>query len=165
MLKGPAGWPGCRFAPGGGGENASCLGASEGRSHDTYGRVCGHCRRSGLAHSFALLRGRSLPLCSSLARDEQKLIPFIKAAMAVNPKLTLWAVPWTGPSWLKDSDNYWCGTLRPEPKYQAAYALYLAKAAKAYRAAGLNLGYLVIQNEPAHGGLWNGSACPKPTCK
>ena len=26
----------------------------------------------------------------SLARDEQKLLPFIKAAMQVNPKLTLW---------------------------------------------------------------------------
>eukprot|EP00729_Bicosta_minor_P025610 gene25610-13212_t len=32
----------------------------------------------------------------SLARDEEKLIPFIKAAMEVNPELTLWGVPWTG---------------------------------------------------------------------
>merc|ERR1719272_2315025 len=99
----------------------------------------------------------------SLARDEEKLIPFIKAAMAVNPSLTLWGVPWTGPSWLKDSDNYWCGTLSTDPGKPAAYALYLAKAAKAYRAAGLNFEHLAIQNEPSHGGLWNGSACPKLT--
>ena len=44
-----------------------------------------------------------------------------------------------------------------------SYALYLAKAAKLYRAAGLNFKHLFIQNEPSHGGIWNGSACPKKT--
>ena len=87
----------------------------------------------------------------SLARDEQKLLPFIKAAMEINPELKLWAVPWTGPSWLKDSDVYYCGSLSQDPKKRAAYALYLAKAAKAYRAAGLNLENVAIQNEPSHG--------------
>ena len=53
----------------------------------------------------------------SLARDEQKLLPFIKAAMRINPNLTLWGVPWTGPSWLKDSDVYYCGKCNIAPLF------------------------------------------------
>ena len=78
----------------------------------------------------------------NLARDRTKLIPFIKAAMAVNPALKVWGSPWTAPEWLKDSapqapSDEGCGSLNQDPKYQSAYALYLAKAAIAYRAAGL----------------------------
>ena len=35
----------------------------------------------------------------------------------------------------------------------------LAKAAKAYRAAGLNFEHLAIQNEPNQGDTWNGKSC------
>ena len=31
----------------------------------------------------------------------QKLIPYIKAAQAVNPNLRFWASPWTPPVWMK----------------------------------------------------------------
>ena len=103
----------------------------------------------------------------SLARDNERLLPFIKAAMAVNPALKVWGSPWTGPEWLKDSapqapKNEGCGSLNQDPKYQAAYALYLAKAAIAYRAAGLNFEHLAIQNEPNQGGRWSGG--PKGHC-
>jgi glucosylceramidase len=37
----------------------------------------------------------------TLARDKMKLLPYIKAAMAVNPALQVWGSPWTGPEWLK----------------------------------------------------------------
>lgn len=98
----------------------------------------------------------------TLARDEEKLLPYIRAAMQINPNLTLWGSPWTGPYWLKDSapqapNNYGCGSLDPDPAKRAAYALYLAKVAQAYRTAGLNFEHLAIQNEPSHGTLWNNS--------
>jgi O-glycosyl hydrolase len=51
------------------------------------------------------------------------------------------------------------GSLSPIAKDRAAYALYLARAAKAYRAAGLNFTHLAIQNEPNQGDTWNGKSC------
>jgi glucosylceramidase len=33
----------------------------------------------------------------SLARDRTKLLPYIKAAMEVRPKLKVWGSPWTAP--------------------------------------------------------------------
>ena len=92
----------------------------------------------------------------NLARDHIKLIPFIKAAMEVNPELKVWGSPWTAPEWMKDSapqapNNEGCGSLNQDPKYLASYALYLARAAQAYRSAGLNFEHLAIQNEPNNG--------------
>ena len=57
------------------------------------------------------------------------------------------------------NNNYGCGSLSQNATIQAAYALYLARAAKAYRAAGLNFEHLAIQNEPNQGSLWNGHSC------
>jgi hypothetical protein len=100
----------------------------------------------------------------NLSRDNSKLLPYIKAAMAVNPHLRVWGSPWTGPTWMKDSapqmpKNEGCGSLSPDPKLRAAYALYLAKAAKSYIAAGLKFEHLAIQNEPNQGSTWNGHSC------
>ena len=36
----------------------------------------------------------------SIARDKEKLIPFIKAALQVKPDLHLWASPWVVPAWM-----------------------------------------------------------------
>lgn len=100
----------------------------------------------------------------NLTRDDGNLLLYIKAAMAVNPDLKVWGSPWTGPEWMKDSApqmprNAGCGSLSSDPKAQAAYALYLAKAAKAYIAAGLHFEHLAIQNEPNQGATWNGHSC------
>ena len=37
----------------------------------------------------------------SIARDERYLIPYIKAALALRPDLTLFASPWSPPTWMK----------------------------------------------------------------
>lgn len=42
----------------------------------------------------------------SIDRDRQMLIPFIRAAKAVNPSLRIWASPWCPPSWMKVSGHY-----------------------------------------------------------
>ena len=49
----------------------------------------------------------------SLSRDGQKLIPYIKAAQAVNPNLRFWSSPWTPPMWLKTGYNSDSGTKKP----------------------------------------------------
>ncbi|MFM2360161.1 MAG: hypothetical protein RLY16_2154 [Bacteroidota bacterium] len=42
----------------------------------------------------------------SIANDLQTLIPFIKKAQQYNPKLQIWASPWSPPSWMKYNQHY-----------------------------------------------------------
>lgn len=50
----------------------------------------------------------------SIANDEETLIPFIKAALAVRPDLKLWASPWCPPTWMKYNKHYACMYQDPE---------------------------------------------------
>ncbi len=84
----------------------------------------------------------------SIERDRKHLLPYIKAAMAVQPELQCWASPWTPPEWMKDNDRYNGGHLRWEPKVLNAYANYFSKWIKDYRAEGVNLYAVTPQNEP-----------------
>ncbi len=47
----------------------------------------------------------------SLARDEQSLIPYLQAARRHQPDLTLFASPWSPPTWMKQPPAYNNGTL------------------------------------------------------
>ena len=42
----------------------------------------------------------------SINHDRATLIPFIKAAQAVNPELKIWASPWCPPQWMKVNGHY-----------------------------------------------------------
>lgn len=42
----------------------------------------------------------------SVSNDLETLIPFIKNALHYNPKLALWASPWSPPSWMKYNKHY-----------------------------------------------------------
>jgi glucosylceramidase len=98
----------------------------------------------------------------SIARDETNLIPFIKAAMAYQPRLAVWGVPWCPPSWMKTNNAYKGGRMNQDPQTLAAYALYFSKYVRAYRADGVNLYAVHPQNEPRYNDnnypqcAWNG---------
>ena len=84
----------------------------------------------------------------SIARDERTLIPYIKAAMAVRPDLTLFASPWSPPTWMKQPRAYNHGRIRWEKPVLDAYALYFAKFVRAYAAHGIPVTQVHVQNEP-----------------
>ena len=42
----------------------------------------------------------------SIDHDRATLLPFIRAAKAVNPSLRIWASPWCPPSWMKVNKHY-----------------------------------------------------------
>ncbi len=42
----------------------------------------------------------------SIAHDEQTLLPFIRAALAAQPDLRIWASPWCPPAWMKVNGHY-----------------------------------------------------------
>ena len=82
----------------------------------------------------------------SIARDQQKLIPFIKAALQIRPDLRLWASPWIPPSWMEDSSS----NMKSDAQTQQAYALYLAKFVQEYGKVGITIGAIHPQNEPGY---------------
>jgi O-Glycosyl hydrolase len=102
----------------------------------------------------------------SIDRDRQRLIPFIRAAKAVNPSLRIWASPWCPPTWMKVSGHYASRTApfnglpknreTPEgtdafilePAYLQAYAQYFGKFIDAYKAEGIDIFMVMPQNEP-----------------
>ncbi len=84
----------------------------------------------------------------SIARDERILIPYVKAAMAWRPDLTLFASPWSPPTWMKRPKAYNYGRVRFEPPVLEAYALYFAKFVRAYGAHGIPVTQVHVQNEP-----------------
>jgi len=105
----------------------------------------------------------------SIEHDKQTLVPFIHAAQRYQPKLRLWASPWSPPSWMKRNHFYaeakaYPGMkengIRPdqighegedmfiqEPRYFDAYARYFGRFIDAYRAEGIPVGMVMPQNE------------------
>ena len=93
----------------------------------------------------------------SIRRDEEKLIPYIKAALAIRPDLALWAVPWSPPAWMKDNDNLLGGHIKDDAHTLDALALYFTRYVQAYKAAGISIGIVMEQNEPT--ALTNYTSC------
>lgn len=84
----------------------------------------------------------------SIARDKERLIPFILAAMKIRPDLRCWGSPWSPPAWMKTNNHYSGGSLRWEPAILRSYASYLARWVEAYRAEGIGIYAIAPQNEP-----------------
>lgn len=42
----------------------------------------------------------------SIANDMETLVPFIQSALQYNPKLKIWASPWSPPTWMKTNKHY-----------------------------------------------------------
>jgi glucosylceramidase len=105
----------------------------------------------------------------SIDHDRNTLIPFIHAAQRYQPKLRVWASPWTPPSWMKRNRYYaeeMAGPgmkgngIRPdqighegedifiqEPRYFETYARYFGRFIDAYQAEGIRVGMVMPQNE------------------
>src|ERR1017187_176064 len=84
----------------------------------------------------------------SVAHDEAEILPLLRAAERINPKLTIMATPWSPPAWMKTSGSLIGGRLIDNPKIYFSYALYLLKFVAAYRAQGVHVDALTVQNEP-----------------
>jgi glucosylceramidase len=86
----------------------------------------------------------------SIDRDRQRLIPYIKAAMAIQPKLRVWGSAWSPPAWMKTNGEYAHGEMKQTPEVLSAYALYLEKTVEAFQAEGLHFYAVHVQNEPVY---------------
>ena len=86
----------------------------------------------------------------NLSEDTLHLIPILKKAIAINPKLKIIASPWSPPIWMKTNAASMGGHLLE--KYYATYANYFVKYIQAMKQKGININAITLQNEPEHGG-------------
>jgi glucosylceramidase len=98
----------------------------------------------------------------SIAHDQARVLPLLRRAEQLNPRLSVLATPWSPPAWMKTTDSLMGGRLIDEPRYYDAYARYLVKFVRAYRQAGVPVDYLTVQNEPQnrHDGGYPGTDMP-----
>jgi glucosylceramidase len=105
----------------------------------------------------------------SIANDLETLVPFIQSAQRYNPKLRVWASPWSPPSWMKKNKFYAEAKahdgqvdngiredqlgregedmfLQEEPYFEA-YARYFGRFSDAYKQKGIAVGMVMLQNE------------------
>ncbi len=112
----------------------------------------------------------------SISRDMMYLIPYIKAAQAVNSNIHFWASPWTPPTWMKTTSGsvngatcalqgktmFDGGCMNASTANLTAYAQYFVNFVQAYAAQGIKIDYVAPQNEPNYAlgypsCLWNSS--------
>ncbi|HEY3483021.1 MAG TPA: glycoside hydrolase family 30 beta sandwich domain-containing protein [Streptomyces sp.] len=84
----------------------------------------------------------------SIAHDTARILPLLRQAEALNPRLRIVASPWSPPAWMKTGGSMIDGKLIDSPEIYDAYARYLVKFVQAYAAAGVRVDYLTVQNEP-----------------
>ena len=84
----------------------------------------------------------------SLRHDEQEIIPFIqRAEKKAGRKLPLLLSPWSPPAFMKSTgQRNRGGTLLPQ--YRGMWAEYICRYIEGYRAHGLEVRYVTVQNEP-----------------
>jgi glucosylceramidase len=101
----------------------------------------------------------------SIARDMEKLIPYVQAAQAVKPNIRFWASPWTPPTWMKQGpfsagnmvSPFDGGTMKSDAATMEAFAQYLIAFVQAYALQGISIEAISAQNEPNYTGTY-------PTC-
>ena len=82
----------------------------------------------------------------SIEPNRADVLPTVKHALAINPQLKVMASPWSAPGWMKTSDSLIKGSLKPEA--YRAFAQYLVRYVDAYKAEGVPMFALTLQNEP-----------------
>ena len=89
----------------------------------------------------------------SIAHDNAYVLPILREALAIQPRLRILANPWSPPGWMKSNDSMLGvsptggpGVL--DPQYYGALAGYFVRFIQAYRSAGVPVWAITPQNEP-----------------
>lgn len=93
----------------------------------------------------------------SIAHDRQYIIPALQEALRLNPEIRILGSPWSAPAWMKtngklvgisEADKAAGATCKLRPECFEAYADYFVKFIEQYRAEGLEVWGVTLQNEP-----------------
>ncbi len=86
----------------------------------------------------------------SVGHDEPYILPALRSAQQLDPKVYVEGVPWSAPGWMKANDaldnHDHVGTLLPAD--YAVFARYLAAFVRAYRQQGVQVRGIGVEDEP-----------------
>ena len=82
----------------------------------------------------------------SITPIRDTVVPVVRDALSLNPRLHVMASPWSAPGWMKTSGGLIHGTLMPQ--YFGAFADYMVKYVEAMQVQGVPIYALTVQNEP-----------------
>ncbi len=81
----------------------------------------------------------------SIDHDKEFYLPMLREARKANPELFLFSSPWSPPGWMKPNNSMIGGAMRKlsfDP-----YARYFVKFLEAYKAEGVDINAVTVQNE------------------
>jgi glucosylceramidase len=94
----------------------------------------------------------------SIAHDQAYILPALREALAINPQTEFLASPWTPPAWMKGNNSLGnvgdLGTLKATA--YGPWGEYFVKFIQAYHQAGISIGAVTPQNEPANATTYPG---------
>lgn len=101
----------------------------------------------------------------SIAHDEAYIIPVLRQALALNPRATVLANPWSPPAWMKHNDalddRQHDGWLLPS--MYKPLANYFVKFLRAYARSGIPVTAITPQNEPGNPTSYPGMDLNEPS--
>ncbi len=105
-------------------------------------------------YSYAPVEGDTALKNFSIEPDRDDIIPMIKDAQAISKEgFKIVSSPWTAPPWMKVNKQWVGGKLLPE--YYDTWALFFSKYIDAYKAEGIDIWGLTVENEPlGNGNNW-----------
>jgi glucosylceramidase len=83
-------------------------------------------------------------------RDQEYIIPLLKEALSLNPRLKIMGSPWSAPAWMKDSGKLAGGRLIDSDRIYDLYAQYFVRYIQAYASEGIMIDAITLQNEPQY---------------
>lgn len=90
----------------------------------------------------------------SIQQDKKYLIPLIRAALKLDPSISLLASPWSPPAFMKTNGEMNHGG-KLKDSYRTMWAVMIAEYLTAYAKEGIRIDRLTIQNEPAAVQTWD----------
>ena len=84
----------------------------------------------------------------SIAHDRRQILPLLRQARRLNPRLKVIGSPWSAPAWMKANGSLIGGRLIDDPRIYRAYARYFVRFVQAYEREGVPVYAVTVQNEP-----------------
>jgi glucosylceramidase len=81
----------------------------------------------------------------SIDHDKAYILPMLREARKINPDLFLFSSPWSPPGWMKPNKSMLGGAMRKQSF--GPYALYFQKFLEGYKAEGVAIDAVTVQNE------------------
>ncbi|MFA7339752.1 MAG: glycoside hydrolase family 30 beta sandwich domain-containing protein [Candidatus Obscuribacterales bacterium] len=81
----------------------------------------------------------------SIAHDQKYILPCLRQALALNSEMLFYGSPWSPPGWMKSNGSMLGGSF--QRKNFGSYANYFVKFIDSYKAEGINIYAITVQNE------------------